>query len=69
MRLTDSTLRRPVTSLMVFVCVVVVGIISSRLLPLEYFPDLDAPYIGLDIPHPGSTPEEIEFLKQPGSSF
>ena len=45
---------------MVFVCFVVLGIISAKLLPLEFFPDLDAPFIFIDIPYPGSTPEEIE---------
>ena len=60
MSLTDSSLRRPVTTLMVFLCFVVVGAISAKLLPMEFFPDLDAPFVGVDIPYPGSTPEEIE---------
>jgi HAE1 family hydrophobic/amphiphilic exporter-1 len=46
--------------MMIFVCFVVIGIIASRILPKEYFPDLDAPFIFIDIPYPGSTPEEIE---------
>ena len=60
MNLTNASLKRPVTTLMVFACFVVIGLIASQLLPLEFFPDLDAPFIGLDIPYPGSTPEEIE---------
>ncbi len=60
MNFTETSLKRPVTTLMVFACFVVIGLISSQLLPLEFFPDLDAPFIGLDIPYPGSTPEEIE---------
>lgn len=60
MNLTETSLKRPVTTLMIFACFIVVGIISSRLLPLEYFPDLDAPFVGVDIPYPGSTPEEVE---------
>ena len=60
MNLTSLSIRRPVTTLMVFVCFIVLGIISARLLPMEYFPDLDAPFIFIDIPYPGSTPEEIE---------
>lgn len=58
--LTQTSLKRPVTTLMVFACFVAIGIISSKLLPLEYFPDLDAPFIDVQIPYPGSTPEEIE---------
>jgi len=62
MNLTESSLRRPVTTLMIFVCFIVVGIISAKLLPMEFFPDVDAPFIFIDIPYPGSTPEEIERL-------
>ena len=32
---TDFALRRPVTTLMVFAAVAVIGLVSSRLLPLE----------------------------------
>jgi HAE1 family hydrophobic/amphiphilic exporter-1 len=60
MSLTETSLKRPVTTLMVFACFVVIGLISSQLLPLEFLPDLDAPFIGVEIPYPGSTPEEIE---------
>ena len=60
MKITEFSLRRPVTVLMVFLCFVVIGFISSRLLPLEFFPDLDAPFIVINIPYPNSTPEEVE---------
>ena len=60
MNLTRTAIRRPVTTLMVFACFVVIGIISSQMLPLEFFPDVDAPFLGVDIPYPGSTPEEVE---------
>ncbi|MEJ2627998.1 MAG: efflux RND transporter permease subunit, partial [bacterium] len=60
MNLTQSSLKRPVTTIMIFVCFVVIGIIVSQLLPLEFFPDLDAPFINIYIPYPNSTPEEIE---------
>lgn len=60
MSLTTAAIRRPVTTSMVFVCLLVVGIIASRLIPMEYFPAMDAPMLGVDIPYPGSTPEEVE---------
>ncbi|MFB0564276.1 MAG: efflux RND transporter permease subunit [Candidatus Aminicenantaceae bacterium] len=60
MRITEYSLRRPVTTLMIFLCFVVIGWISSRMLPLEFFPELDAPFITINIPYPNSTPEEIE---------
>jgi len=51
---------RPVTIVMIFVSMIAVGLISSRLLPLEYFPAVDIPFIVLDMPYQGSTPEEVE---------
>ena len=60
MNLTETSLKRPVTTLMIFTCFLVIGLIASQLLPLEYFPDLDVPFINVQIPYPGSTPQEIE---------
>lgn len=45
---------------MIVLSMVVIGIIASQMLPLEFFPDLDAPFIYVQLPYPGSTPEEIE---------
>jgi HAE1 family hydrophobic/amphiphilic exporter-1 len=55
-------LRRPVTTLMTFVAVVLIGLLSLKLLPLELFPDIRFPGILVNIPYEGSTPEEVEQL-------
>lgn len=60
MKITALAIRRPVSAFMIFLCFIVVGIIASRLLPLELFPTLDAPFVSVNIPYPNSTPEEIE---------
>ena len=39
MKHTEVALRRPVTTIVVFVALSLVGLIASRLLPLEKFPD------------------------------
>jgi hydrophobic/amphiphilic exporter-1 (mainly G- bacteria), HAE1 family len=59
---TDFALRRPVTTLMAFAAVAVIGLVSSRLIPLEQYPDVSFPFMGAGIPYPGSTPEETEEL-------
>jgi hydrophobic/amphiphilic exporter-1 (mainly G- bacteria), HAE1 family len=59
---TDFALRRPITTLMVFAAVAVIGVVSSRLLPLEQYPDVSFPFMGAGVPYPGSTPEETEEL-------
>jgi HAE1 family hydrophobic/amphiphilic exporter-1 len=60
MSLTSASLKRPVTAFMIFACLVVIGIIASQMLPLEFFPDMDFPFVHVEFPYPGSTPEEIE---------
>ena len=60
MKLTKSSLQNPVTSMMVFLCVVVIGVIAAAILPLEFYPQVDNPFIYIHIPYPNSTPEEIE---------
>ena len=55
-------LRRPVTTCMIFVSMVLLGAISSRLLPLEKFPGIEIPEIVVTVPYPNSTPAEVERL-------
>ncbi|MDZ7644525.1 MAG: efflux RND transporter permease subunit [Woeseiaceae bacterium] len=62
MRHTEIAMRRPVTTVVVFVALALTGLIASRLLPLEKFPDIEFPGIFIQIPYAGSTPEEIERL-------
>ena len=57
---TEFSIRRPVTIVMIFVAMALVGVIATRLLPLEKFPDIQFPGIFVQIPYPNSTPEEIE---------
>jgi hypothetical protein len=60
MRHTDFAMRRPVTVLMAFIALVMVGLVAMHLLPVEQFPDVSFPAILVQIPYPGSTPEEVE---------
>ena len=60
MRHTELAMRRPVTTVVTFVALALVGLIASRLLPLEKFPDIEFPGIFIQIPYQGSTPEEVE---------
>ncbi|MDJ0911898.1 MAG: efflux RND transporter permease subunit, partial [Woeseiaceae bacterium] len=62
MKHTELALKRPVTTIVVFVALAMVGLIASRLLPLEKFPDIEWPGIWVEIPYEGSTPEEVERL-------
>jgi hydrophobic/amphiphilic exporter-1 (mainly G- bacteria), HAE1 family len=60
MTLAELSLKRPVTVIMVFVSMTVIGLIAAFRLPLELVPDFQDPAIVLNMPYPGSTPVEVE---------
>ncbi len=60
MSLAELSLRRPVTAVMFYVSLVVIGIIAAFRLPLEQFPEVSFPFVLVQLPYPGSTPEEVE---------
>jgi HAE1 family hydrophobic/amphiphilic exporter-1 len=60
MTIAELSLRRPVTAFMLFVSMMVIGLIAAFRLPLEFFPAVDAPFLFVQVPYPGSTPEEVE---------
>ncbi|HEX6928681.1 MAG TPA: efflux RND transporter permease subunit, partial [Gammaproteobacteria bacterium] len=62
MKLTDISLRRPITVIMLFVSLAAFGIISARLLPLEQLPEIQFPGAFIQVPYQGSSPEEVERL-------
>jgi HAE1 family hydrophobic/amphiphilic exporter-1 len=59
MNITELSLRRPVTTLMVFISLLVIGLISTRMVPLELVPDITFPGAFVQIPYPNSTPADI----------
>jgi HAE1 family hydrophobic/amphiphilic exporter-1 len=60
MTIAELSLRRPVTAIMFFVSMLVIGLIAAFRLPLEQFPELNAPFLAVELPYPGSTPQEVE---------
>jgi HAE1 family hydrophobic/amphiphilic exporter-1 len=60
MNITELSIRRPVTTIMLFISMVVIGLIASFRLPLESQPEASAPFFFVQLPYPGSTPEEVE---------
>ncbi|WP_299789633.1 efflux RND transporter permease subunit [uncultured Shewanella sp.] len=60
MNLTRLAIKRPVTTSMFFIAILLFGLASSRLLPLEMFPGIDIPQVNIEVPYKGSTPAEVE---------
>lgn len=60
MNITELSIRRPVTTIMLFVSMVAIGLIASFRLPLEAEPEATIPFFFVSLPYPGSTPMEVE---------
>src|SRR6476619_3262401 len=60
MSIAEFSIKRPVTTIMFFVSLFVIGLIAAVRLPLEAFPSVTPPLIFVSLPYTGSTPEEVE---------
>ena len=60
MNLTALSIKRPVSVAMFFVCMTLIGLIAGQRLPLESLPDIEFPFMVVNIPYRNSTPEEVE---------
>jgi HAE1 family hydrophobic/amphiphilic exporter-1 len=60
MTLSELCIRRPVATLMLIISMLVLGWVSLYKLPLELFPRLDFPFIGVYVPYPNAIPSQVE---------
>ena len=69
MKITQLTIKRPVTTLMFFLAVVLLGFVSLRELSVDLLPDISYPRLSVVTQYSGVAPEEIETLitARPGS--
>ncbi|HYH03931.1 MAG TPA: efflux RND transporter permease subunit, partial [Bacillota bacterium] len=62
MKLTEVCIKRPVTTGMFYLALLVLGVISSSLMPIDLFPEVTYPAINIRTTYSGAGPEEIERL-------
>jgi len=60
MSIYKKAIDKPVTTLLIFVAVIVLGIYAFRQLPIDQFPEMDPPYITVMTTYPGASASEIE---------
>ena len=66
MNITRTVLKRPVTTLMVILCLIVFGLTSVLSSKLELIPSMDMPMLVVFTMYPGASPEDIdELVSQP----
>jgi len=60
MNLPEMSVHRPITSLMLFLGVILVGLFCFVQMPIDLFPDMDIPSITVVTPYEGASSEEVE---------
>ena len=60
MSITDTAVKRPIATMMVFLIIIVVGIMGFRFLPVDLLPSIEYPQLTIRTNYPNVGPEEIE---------
>ena len=60
MAIYKSAIEKPVTTVLIFIAVIVIGIYSFMKLPVDMFPQMDPPYITVMTTYPGASASEME---------
>ena len=60
MSIYKSAIEKPVTTALIFVAVIGIGIFSYVQLPIDQFPEMDPPYITVMTTYPGASASEME---------
>jgi HAE1 family hydrophobic/amphiphilic exporter-1 len=60
MSIYKSAVSRPITTLMIFAALMVIGIYSLIQLPVDLYPELEPPYISVMTSYPGANASDIE---------
>jgi HAE1 family hydrophobic/amphiphilic exporter-1 len=62
LNLTKLAIKKPVTTLMLCLTMLMMGVAATQLLPLEKWPGIDIPEMMISAPYQASTPAEVERL-------
>jgi len=60
--ISEMAIRRPVSTVMLIVCMLVLGLMSYINLPVELFPDVSFPIVSISTTYPGASAREMETL-------
>ena len=60
MSIYKTAINKPITTLLIFVAVVIMGVFSYMKLPIDQFPEMEPPYISIMTTYPGANSSELE---------
>ena len=59
MSLSEFSIKKPITVLMIVTCIAVMGILSLQRLPLTFLPEISSSRLHVNVPYRSSSPEEV----------
>ncbi len=60
MRVTETAVKRPIATMMVFLIIITLGTTGFRYLPIDLLPPIEFPSLTIAVDYPGVGPEEME---------
>ncbi len=60
MKIYESAVRKPISTALIFIAVIVFGLFSVSKLGIDQYPDIEVPYISVITMYPGGNAEDIE---------
>jgi len=60
MNLPEVSVRRPITTIMLFVAIIIIGYVSFSRLPIDLFPEIEPPIISVLTSYPGASAQDVE---------
>src|SRR6056297_509067 len=62
MGITETSIKRPIATTMVYMIVLVLGVVGFRYLPVDLLPPIEYPRLSVQVSYPNVGPEEIETI-------
>ena len=60
MSIYKTAINKPVTTLLIFIAVIIIGIFSYKSLPVDQLPEMEPPYISVMTVYAGANASELE---------
>ncbi|MBO7337599.1 MAG: efflux RND transporter permease subunit, partial [Paludibacteraceae bacterium] len=60
MAIYKTAITKPITTALIFVAVIILGLFSLKQLPIDQFPEIEPPYISVMTAYPGANATEVE---------
>ena len=59
MSIYKTAIRKPVTTVLIFAAVIIIGLFSLNSLPIDQFPEIDPPFVTVMTTYPGASAGEV----------